>query len=118
MDMRSFQFIAEPIQVLFDQPLILEKSPPCLNAFLWQGQTYPIVELLSEWRDYDRRGRMARNMKPEHSSRASRIGSWGVGRFFFQVKTSTDQVFEIYYDRAPLDASDRKGKWFLYGERL
>jgi hypothetical protein len=71
---------------------------------------------LSEWRDYQRRGRMARNMKPEHAAAAERRGSWGVGQFYFRVRTRNDKIFEIYYDRAPKDVDNRKGEWFLYRE--
>jgi hypothetical protein len=113
----NFKFIAEPIQVIYNSPPLFEKAPSCPNAIIWQGQTFYIEEVLSEWSDFTRRGRMGKNMKPEHSSRASRIGSWGVGRFYFRVKTSSLQVFDIYYDRAPVDVDDRKGKWFLLGER-
>jgi hypothetical protein len=65
-----------------------------------------------------RRGRMSNNMRPAHASRASRLGSWGVGRFYFRVKVDDGRIFEIYYDRAPADADNRKGAWFLKGERL
>jgi hypothetical protein len=43
-------------------------------------------------------------------------GSWGVGRYYFRVRTDTRQVFDIYYDRAPQNIEDRKGSWFLYRE--
>lgn len=59
---------------------------------------------------------MAKNMRPTHSAVASHRGSLGVGRFYFQVRTDTGQVFEIYYDRAILSADDRKGHWFIYRE--
>lgn len=60
---------------------------------------------------------MSRNMRPAHAARASRDGSWGVGRFYFRVTVHTGQMFEIYYDRAPEDVDNRKGGWFLLGER-
>jgi len=28
------------------------------------------------------------------------------------------QIFDLYYDRAPKDADNRMGGWFLKGERL
>jgi hypothetical protein len=55
-------------------------------------------------------------MTPGHASVASTRGSWGVGRFFFRVRTDTGQIFDIYYDRAPKDTSRRMGQWFLYRE--
>ena len=114
----SMRFIDEPIEVIFDLPPMLEKSPPCPQGFIWQMQTFRISELLAEWKDFRRRGRMGRNMIPPHLSRAERIGSWGVGRFFFRVRTEGGRIFEIYFDRAPADAGDRKGSWVLFGERL
>lgn len=59
---------------------------------------------------------MAVNMRPEHAAVASRRGSWGVGRFYYRVRTDTGRVFDLYYDRAPKSADDRKGAWFLYRE--
>jgi hypothetical protein len=114
----TMRFIDEPIEAQFDSPPLLEKSPPCPQGFIWQSQIFRIVELLAEWKDFRRRGRMGRNMIPPHLSRAERIGSWGVGRFFFRVRTEDGRIFEIYFDRAPADAGDRKGSWVLFGERL
>ena len=114
----TMRFIDEPIEAIFDSPPMLEKSPPCPQGFTWQSQTFRIVELLAEWKDFRRRGRMGRNMIPPHLSRAERIGSWGVGRFFFRVRTDGGRIFEIYFDRAPADAGNRKGSWVLFGERL
>jgi len=112
----SFHFIDEPIQVYFNQPPLLEKTPPCPNGFKWQGQDLHITTLLSEWQDYRRRGRMTRNMIPAHNQQATRVGSWGVGRYFFRVQIEDGRIFEIYYDRAPTDTFHRKGNWFLLSE--
>ena len=110
----ALHFIAESVEVQFDQPPVLEKKPGCPNAFTWRGETYRIVEKLSEWHDYTRRGRMARNMQPQHSAVAAGRGSWGVGRDYFRVRVENGQVFDIYYDRAPKGSEARKGAWFLY----
>jgi hypothetical protein len=59
---------------------------------------------------------MARNMQPQHAEAASQHGSWGVGRFFFTVETTSGRYFRIYYDRAPKDAFDREGQWILMAE--
>jgi hypothetical protein len=115
-DFTPLHFIDEPISVEFDQPPEMEKTPPCPNRFLWRGQVYGVVEMLSEWSDFTRRGKMSRNMRPSHAATASVRGSWGVGRFFFRVQTDSGQVFDLYYDRAPQDANRRKGQWFLYRE--
>jgi hypothetical protein len=124
-------FIGEPIEVIFDQPPTLEKKPPCPNGFVWQGQTYRIVAELEAWHDYERKGRMATNMRPAHAEAAAGRGSWGVGRFYFRVCVEDGRLFELYYDRAPRpagrrgkkdatdtgdDSKQRKGMWFLQSE--
>ncbi len=117
METNPSGFIDEQIEVTFTQSPVLEKKPTCPAAFLWRDRRYAVVEMLGEWFDYSRRGRMARNMAPAHAATASLRGSWGVGRFFFRVRVDTDQIFDIYYDRAPKDAGDRKGRWVLFRER-
>jgi len=116
-ELPSGRFIDEPIEVIYVSKPLLEKSPRCPAGFIWRGQNFEIIEVLAEWQDFRRRGRMARNMIPPHKSRAERIGSWGVGRFFFRVRTSAGREFDIYYDRAPADVNDRKGSWMLFAER-
>lgn len=113
MDLQPVHFISEPIEVHFDQPPALEKKPGCPQAFTWRGKTFCIVEMLSEWHDYRRRGRMARNMRPTHAEVAAGRGSWGVGQDYFRVRTDQGRFFDLYYDRAPKDADRRKGAWFL-----
>jgi hypothetical protein len=110
------RFIGESIAVEFDQPPLVEKKPPCPDRFIWRGETYRIAEVLNEWMDTTRRGRMARNMRPSHLSTAAQRGSWGVGRYYFRVRTGSEQVFDLYYDREPKSADDRKGAWFLFRE--
>ena len=114
--MKPIHFIGEAIVVQFDEPPLFSKRPGCPDGFVWSGQTYRIVELLSEWSDYRRRGRMATNMRPEHAAAAEQRGSWGVGRTYFRVRTDSGRVFDLYYDRAPGKVGDRKGTWFLYRE--
>lgn len=117
MDSFPMNFIGEPVEAIFEQPPMLLKSPPCPNAFIWRGETFQVEEMLETWVSYERRGRMARNMRPSHSAAASRRGSWGVGRFSFRVRVTGGRIFELYYDRAPESAGDRAGHWFLLGER-
>jgi hypothetical protein len=107
------RFIDEPIQVSFQGEILLEKTPKVPQAIEWRGNSYPVVEVLNEWREFGRRGRMAKNMQPQHAARASKVGSWGVGRFFFTVRVQSGDIFEIYYDRAPKDIDNRKGEWVL-----
>lgn len=116
MDARPIRFIAEPIEARFDRPPLLEKKPGCPDGFTWRGDDFRVLEMLSEWHDYQRRGRMARNMMPTHAETAERRGSWGVGLDYFRVLTETGRVFDIYYDRAPKDADRRKGGWFIFQE--
>jgi hypothetical protein len=110
------RFIAEEIEVAFDKAPALEKKPGCPDRFTWGDELFEIVEVLHEWHDYRRRGRMASNMRPAHAAMAEQRGSWGVGRDYYQVRTAGDRIFELYYDRAPKDVHRRKGAWFLYRE--
>ncbi len=77
MEPKPLHFIDQPITVNFEQLPALEKKPGCPDAFTWQGKTYQVVELLAEWVDYQRRGRMARNMQPQHAAVASSRGPGG-----------------------------------------
>ena len=108
-----FRFIGKEIQVLFDESPALSKKPGCPDGFALEDEAFRVVELLEEWSDHSRKGRFARNMQPEHASVAAKRGSWGVGRMFFRVRADCGRCFELYYDRAPKDATHRKGAWFL-----
>ncbi len=115
-ELKSIRFIDDPVTVEFISPLLYEKTPVCPDRFIWDDEQFVIVELMLEWRDFERRGRSARNMRPAHAEAASTKGSLGVGRFYFRVKTDKNKIFDLYYDRAPKDALHRKGTWFLYRE--
>lgn len=129
MEYTPLHFFDQPIEVHFDQELKLEKNPDVPpNSFIWEGRIYRVLELLASWNDYKRRGRMARNMQPQHAAVASTRGSLNVGRFYFRVRVAvhpavqlpdeqkTEQVFDIYYDRMMKSVDDRKGQWFIYRE--
>jgi hypothetical protein len=92
---------------------MLEKKPGCPDAFIWRAERYEVVELISEWHDYERRGRYSGNMRDPHLAVAKSRGSWGVGQDYFRVRTTTGRIFDIYYDRAPKGSDQRKGGWFL-----
>ncbi|MBI2333009.1 MAG: hypothetical protein HYU84_12785 [Chloroflexi bacterium] len=109
-------FYDESIEVLFDAAPVREKAPHCPNGFIWNDKTYRITAALSEWTDFTRRGKMAKNMRPAHAATASSRGSLNVGRYYFRVEVDTGQVFDIYYDRAMKNVDDRKGQWFVYRE--
>ncbi len=113
---RSVHFLDQPIEVSFESPPAYEKSPHCPDRFMWGERTYRIIEKISEWTDFSRRGRAVRNMRPSHAEVASSRGSLNVGRFFFRVRVDTGQLFDLYYDRAIKGVDDRKGKWFVYRE--
>ena len=115
-DYQPLHFLDLPIEVIFDTPPIREKTPECPNGFIWENKTYRVVEMLSSWSDFKRRGKMARNMRPAHAEVASSRGSLNVGRFYFRVKVDTGQIFDIYYDRAMKNVDERKGQWFIYRE--
>ena len=110
------RFIGEAIEVKFvklDFPL---KNPSAPDQFIWSDQVWEVTRVLSAWRDYGRRGKMARNMQPAHQRLAVQRGSWGVGRFYYRIQVQDGRVFDLYYDRAPGDATDRLGHWFLWRE--
>jgi hypothetical protein len=111
--MKPFRFINEEILVTFDTPPLLEKKPGHPSAFTWRGEEYVIAEVLSEWHDYERRGRMSRNMQPKHAKVATDRGSWGVGVDCFRIRTANGRFFDLYYTRAPKDVDRRKGTWYL-----
>jgi hypothetical protein len=104
------------VQVGFTQPPALSKSPEAPRSFVWAETTFEVESLLASWNDYRRRGRMERNMAPAHQAAAARRGSWGVGRFYFRLRTTEGRVFDLYYDRAPENAGDRAGHWILWRE--
>jgi hypothetical protein len=116
MEYIPLHFIDQPIEVSFDAPPVRQKTPHCPDGFTWNGIDYRVTEKLSEWTDFTRRGRMARNMQPAHAAVAAEHGSLGVGRFYFRVIVDTGQVFDLYYDRLIKDVDDRLGHWFLYRE--
>lgn len=115
-DYQLLHFIDDPINAIFDRPPAREKAPPGPDAFVWQGRTYRVLETLEEWHAYDRKGRMASNMRPAHAAAAASRGSWGVGRFYFRVRVEDGRLFELYYDRAPKGQKQKKGAWFLRAE--
>lgn len=112
------KFISEPIHVHFLSPPAYSKKPHCPDRFTWCEEEFIITDCLAEWADFTRRGRMAKNMQPQHARVASNRGSWGVGRFFFEVRTQDGRYFRLYYDRAPADATDRTGEWILMAELM
>ncbi|MFN2159817.1 MAG: DUF6504 family protein [Anaerolineales bacterium] len=112
-EFRQKKFINEPVEVGFSSQPALQKKPGPPDSFTWRGAVYNILEIITEWHNYERRGRMARNMSDRHAARAGKFGSWGVGQDYYRVRTSAGRYFDIYYDRAPRNTSHREGGWFL-----
>lgn len=116
MQSRPKRFLDQAIRVDFKVPPAHQKSPPCPDGFIWEDRSYHVVEKLSEWVDFTRHGRAARNLRPNHAEVASSRGSLNVGRFFFRVRVDSNQVFDLYYDRAMKNIDNREGQWFIYRE--
>jgi len=114
MSFHPLHFIGETIEVEFDQPPTFLKSPGCPDRFVWREEHFVVSELLQAWQDFGRKGRMVSNMREEHARRARQRGSWGVGRFYFRIRTQEGRVFDLYYDRSP--QKQREGSWFLFRE--
>jgi hypothetical protein len=115
-ELTPVHFHDERIEPIFKIPPIREKTPHCPDGFLWNGKTYFVTKIIAEWSDFTRRGKMEHNMRPEHAAPASVKGSLNVGRFYFRVKVDSNQIFDIYYDRAIKSVDKRKGEWILYRE--
>lgn len=113
MNPEDTRYIGEIITVEFDRPPLFSKRPHCPDRFIWRGEAHAVVEVLSQRVDFGRRGRMSMNMQPEHAARAAIHGSWGVGRYYFTVRTAAGRAFELYYDRAPKGSDRPEGSWFL-----
>lgn len=111
-------FIGEGILVEFlDAPTHM-KTPGCPNVFHWRGQRFGVADVVSEWKDFSRHGRLSRNMRPAHAERAGIKGSRGSGRFYFRVRTTEERIFDLYYDRMVKDVTDHLGEWVLFREFL
>ena len=118
MNYKPLHFIGAPIEVEFAKDPLYKKKPHCPDRFVWKGKAFTVIAILAEWHDYSRSGGMAHNMRPANMAKALRRGSWGVGRFYFRVRVQNNQIFDLYYDRAPKTASDRSGSWFLDREMI
>ena len=70
-DFTPIHFFDAPIEVIFITLPSREKTPDCPDGFIWEEKTYRVIETLSEWSDFTRRGKFARNMRPAHAAVAS-----------------------------------------------
>ncbi len=115
-DQKNSKFIGENISVGFKKDPLLKKVPISPDYFEWREEHFTVVFLLSQWADMARRGSKAKNMRPAHLTRAEKMGSWGVGRFYFKVAVECGRVFVLYYDRTPKKADAGEGQWILFQE--
>ncbi len=106
-------FYDEHIDVIFNTPPVHEKTPPCPNGMIWNGKTFHITESLSEWVDSLGRRWLITCAPAIHSCIHTPVVE--CGRFYFQVKVDSGQIFEIYYDRTD-EAWINEREWFLYRE--
>jgi hypothetical protein len=112
------RFIGESIEPKFHGQPRFSKKAGCPSAFLWRGEEFTVAEMLSEWHDYGRRGRMELNQTPAHAQASLQRGSLGVGRDYYKIRAEGGRVFILYYDRAPRNAADRMGEWILLEEEV
>lgn len=110
------RFIGERIEPFFTNAPLHPKKPGCPTGFIWRGSSFSIEASLSEWHDYTRRGRTERNIRPSHIKNALRYGSIGSGRDFFQVATTAQRSFVIYFDRTVKDVDHADGEWYVLEE--
>ncbi len=116
MSYKPVRFISESIDAIFDKPPLVEKKPGPPDGFIWRGDEFRVSEIVNQWQDFERRGSMAHNMRPSSIKKALRRGSYGVGRFYFRIRTTNGRIFELYYDRIVKSVDERKGEWILFRE--
>ena len=90
----SPRFISEPIRVMTDGEI---KQP---TAFFWKGKEYRVVEVILSWLDW--------GFPPGATQR-----DWRTRRHrnYYRVRTDTNELFEIYMDRA---TPSGVAEWYLY----
>ena len=88
------QFISERIHVETDGEI---KQPV---AFRWKGREYQVVDVILAWFDW--------GFPPGATQR-----DWRTRRHrnYFRVRTDSNEIFEIYLDRATPSGS---GEWYLF----
>ena len=75
-------YIGKTITVGFNKAAVFIKKPVYPDIFSWNGETFYVAELISQWHDFKRKGKYSHNMKDAHLERANMKESLGVGRFF------------------------------------
>lgn len=115
---KNQRFIDEPIQVGYESEPLLKRVPQAPDIIYWRGSTFRVEKIASQWSDLARRGQKSRNMRPSHLMRAEKLGSWGVGRFYFDLVTHEGRRFVIYYDRSAQVHEQKYCGWVLLYEIL
>jgi len=57
--LRPKRYIGREIEVDFDKAPALKKTPHCPDVLHLEEETLRVVEVLEEWSDFTRRGRLA-----------------------------------------------------------
>ena len=114
--LKPVHFINEEITVYHEIAPVYKRTPTPPDGFKWREESYQITEVMLEWKDFDRRGKNAHNMRPSSLLKAASRGSRGVGRFYFRVMTDQNRIFQLYFDRANWDNEDQTGSWILHAE--
>jgi len=116
MLLKPISFIDEKIEVQYNQAPIYLRTPVPPDRFVWREKIWDVVEVLEEWKDFDRRGKSAHNMRPANLLKAASRGSRGVGRFYYRVLTKDDRIFQLYFDRSVWNEEKNESGWVLHSE--
>lgn len=114
--LKPIHFINEEVAVHHEQAQAFQRTPTPPDGFTWRGEKFVVQEILLEWKDFDRRGKNAHNMRPTNLLKAAKRGSRAVGRFYFRVLTEDDRIFQLYFDRANWDSDTQTAYWVLHAE--
>jgi phosphoribosylglycinamide formyltransferase-1 len=96
------QFISEPIQPVpgsFDTRFMTSGVPGLPREFSWRGKKFTVVEILRTWRATG---------PCRHGS-----GEQYTRRHWFEIKTASHNVMQIYFDKGPRGKRKEMG-WFLF----
>lgn len=106
------RFVGEEISVTLPDRPHPRRDPPAPTSFCWRQREIQVRDIISEWWDYSHVPRGHRATRQAHREKASRRGSYGVGRHHFLILTDLGRC-EIYYDRRPTSPGGA-GSWVLF----
>jgi len=107
-------FIGEEIEPVFAETPDLEKRTGVPTGFKWRGREYAIKRVVKEWHEYGP-ARPGTSRSP-HAQLGMDRGTRGSGRDFYRVILEDGRLVDLYYDRRPKNAKDRKGRWVFFRE--